>query len=1343
MPIAVGGPTTGGSAAQQTSTKQLVSSLQRLNSNTGQNATLEGYGATGHQGFLDQLKTALGNPAENVLNATIGQAERPWQAILHGAENRNEGLAGILKGAAQGFQGSDTGWSAVPQNSLNVRQAVITPMLTDLATASPAQKQSAEAFAGKAGGLGGAALDLGASAADPANFLGGAGELLKAGKLISNPATRDALRAVAATNPDLAAKVAAVGTKGLAPAEMDAAVSAVRNDAAKAATAPAEKALADAQANHTALLKQSVAGPGPAATLGESVDHAIKTADAIKANADTIKSAAAGLAQAHTTTGAAADAAEAKAFGAPSRLGNTQGSLAQPQGLKFAGRTVLKQSTVADAAGKLASPLGDVLSKIPGSAKAAEVAKSAGETVAGGLKARAATARSLGQVAADTFLNQHASAVTRAAVKSSDLRNAIEHKISKLPKGFDLTNFDENVLTPALETGKHEELAASLRSKGPNPVADLVDLAHGLRVKTAQERRESGALKTSELKINNNKYVPTAAPTKEGQAWLDNRENLAKAHEIMGHTPAHSNGVLRGVQTFARKVPGDTIKERNAYLAEHTGVAKFFPESGLHALLSDAVAAHRETGMSELLHSLTGEVDEHGNQLLHKAVDNSDKIAAETASRKAALAPVNRRIVQLNLSKGVAQEGRQASERGLKASALRIGALQRAVDKAQSLVSKHEGRTIAAGADKRAAGDAGKVSDVAERKLSTVAEVRAQFRELLSDPTLPADVAADLRKEEAAAILEVRKEAEHIASQTAAKGAVAASKGVQQRIGRTGAAAKYEGVLHTAAKAQQARAEKALAKESTRHAKMLTQAPISKAARDAELTQRKAQRDEIKTTSRSKVASLKAEEEAARPAGTAELKVAGGKMGSFYGHPDLISDIEDLEQKAHDPGFAEKVQRYAQDGTQAMKNLTLNLPPFILASNGKNQAGDMIQMIQEGFSDPTAYKPAGRIIKAIVSPNQSLAKTIIKGGTDRAGKTRAEGLEGLSAEDRNTVREMDSVGLLDTGQTKADLSHSPLALTDAEKRKAALDPRNAESIWTRHGAQVRDIQDQVNRIAMFVDGRRKGLSVQAAADQARRGLYDYKDNTKFDAQAKKYILFYSFLKKNVEQQGRAVLTHPARMINVQRAQDQAATVNPDSAGNTVLPGYALKAGQVPLGSVGGIPILGGFQTPQAQAMQSVQPLVDIATAIAAPKKYQTQAGLSGGLGALTQNLGGLLPTVATQLLSETAGKNIVTGAPLSPARSDLYRRNIEAFIPRGSQFRGGLTQTGATGPGTTDAEKTAYILGLLGVSSTAVTPQKSYDEILNRNQQITTAAKAQGIPAASALKKAAVSKAKK
>lgn len=585
-------------AAQSKATAALKQAIVKANAAGGVNPGLLGAGKA--QSVLDQFKSAVaGSPFANVLVTGLNELERPAQAILHGIEGRNGGVTGVLHGALQGLAGSNNGIALNPNNEINLGQAVGVPMFENAGYT----QQQAEAQTGNLGGnLGGIANFAGGTALDPLTYVtAGVGGVAKSG-----------LRAVAAeAGTDTAARVAAQGTKSLAPEE----TSALRM-----------------QLSTTQAAKQwAVQNAGKTTT-----DYADKVLS----------------------------------------------DLHDPQGVKFAGRTVLPTAPLKAGASAAAERTG-----VAGAARAVigtevgQAAKGLGQSLVNVVKPGAQIARSISEGARNATQRVTAAAQHAVGIDTADMGRQGAAAINGVKNPGE---FLKSVVGPALETGTVDSKAAELRAAGQEPEAHLLETFRDVYQQgLTKQRLQAGIVRPSQLH-DMDTHMPMV-PTPDARKYIE--EHPAEA-ERLGYKQ-QANGVLRNAEPAFRKLQLDTVAERNAYMAEKTGVPEFFHADPVHAYSALASQTAHDAVTSSILDGLTKEKFE-GKPLAIRAPDASAKLATIKSSTKESVRQLEKQASAVKRALASEKPKEAVHAFRSKATAGAIEAARKQVDTLESKVEKLE-----------------------------------------------------------------------------------------------------------------------------------------------------------------------------------------------------------------------------------------------------------------------------------------------------------------------------------------------------------------------------------------------------------------------------------------------------------------------------------------------------------------------------------------------------------------------------------------------------------------------------------------------------------------------------
>ena len=89
--------------------------------------------------------------------------------------------------------------------------------------------------------------------------------------------------------------------------------------------------------------------------------------------------------------------------------------------------------------------------------------------------------------------------------------------------------------------------------------------------------------------------------------------------------------------------------------------------------------------------------------------------------------------------------------------------------------------------------------------------------------------------------------------------------------------------------------------------------------------------------------------------------------------------------------------------------------------------------------------------------------------------------------------------------------------------------------WQKTLIESATALDNYWRVSVFIDGLKRGLSPDAAAAMARKTGYDYAALTKFEkAYARRTVMFYSYMRKNMDLFWDTLLTNPERILGQMR-----------------------------------------------------------------------------------------------------------------------------------------------------------------------------------------------------------------
>lgn len=201
---------------------------------------------------------------------------------------------------------------------------------------------------------------------------------------------------------------------------------------------------------------------------------------------------------------------------------------------------------------------------------------------------------------------------------------------------------------------------------------------------------------------------------------------------------------------------------------------------------------------------------------------------------------------------------------------------------------------------------------------------------------------------------------------------------------------------------------------------------------------------------------------------------------------------------------------------------------YLPAGRHENNARNLVDYIRNPLGELIqdtryAYKQGGR--KAAV-------KQVFKGGINELGET---------ATDLNpfgTRGGFDPLGA-STRKTSVDKFGRPVKGADLYTA-----PTTTNAIY-KAGSNANDYVEWMNRVAPYIAMRKAGWSPAMAARKVRQVQFDYREMSTFEQRvAKKLVPFYSYTRKNLEQQVRLLMENPggrtAQTIRAEKVANQEA-----------------------------------------------------------------------------------------------------------------------------------------------------------------------------------------------------------
>lgn len=165
----------------------------------------------------------------------------------------------------------------------------------------------------------------------------------------------------------------------------------------------------------------------------------------------------------------------------------------------------------------------------------------------------------------------------------------------------------------------------------------------------------------------------------------------------------------------------------------------------------------------------------------------------------------------------------------------------------------------------------------------------------------------------------------------------------------------------------------------------------------------------------------------------------------------------------------------------------------------------------------------------------------------------------------NLEKDMKELGVLNRGFYAAEVETS-------------LESEIGKTIWTlpffggdrnallRAGQAFGTLAENHRRVAMYFDGLEKGLSPRAAAMRTKQFMFDFTELTGFERNVMRRLFpFYSWTRKNIPLQIRALLTRPGRFAALNKASESAERgIFPEPPNDNDLPPWMKDMAPVPV-----------------------------------------------------------------------------------------------------------------------------------------------------------------------------------
>lgn len=365
---------------------------------------------------------------------------------------------------------------------------------------------------------------------------------------------------------------------------------------------------------------------------------------------------------------------------------------------------------------------------------------------------------------------------------------------------------------------------------------------------------------------------------------------------------------------------------------------------------------------------------------------------------------------------------------------------------------------------------------------------------------------------------------------------------------------------------------------------IISSVPEAYARREYQIVRDKIIKDSLETITGRYGKQFASEEEAFK-AGYSALREKG-QFGKVVGY--VKSEDKKFIDQLFNPEFA-TIDKIAKATGFDWFNRTWKtaVTKYFPAFHVRNWASGVIQnyeVIGKDALNPLVHKAARDVMRKL--GNKSAPSLMKIGGKTYKAEKLAKVFEGKFGKSdwRMIADVMDGIS-----DTRAGLKLKSKARQTVEKA----------NLLGRGGEWAGEFVEQQQKMVAFLGSLKQGKGIKEALEQAERAGFDYGKVTPFEAKVlRRLIPFYTFTRKNLELQGRTLLTHPERISNVNKSINAVSTgmggEKPSEQDLAGLPDY-LQQGFIAKGSATGEKFdqygrpqfTTGFGTPMEQAGQTV------------------------------------------------------------------------------------------------------------------------------------------------------------
>ncbi len=273
---------------------------------------------------------------------------------------------------------------------------------------------------------------------------------------------------------------------------------------------------------------------------------------------------------------------------------------------------------------------------------------------------------------------------------------------------------------------------------------------------------------------------------------------------------------------------------------------------------------------------------------------------------------------------------------------------------------------------------------------------------------------------------------------------------------------------------------------------------------------------------------------------------------------NVYQRIQGTFSAMQDPQQLKSLTDLIDSGTNLWKALTLS------GMTGSrwiilNVTGDMFNMWMNGFHDPAALLQGFKAMMSGAVPRDAMESTLAKlepGILERMGQRAASALGGAETMIDNAVE-----GRMSLAQVRRryleDSSGAPIS-ADFNLRESLggepagwlkkvrpVNPLSQSFLPVKTARGMMDWIQQVEELAMIIDGLKKGMSWPEAYRRMRQSLFDYGDITSTEKTIRRYFVpFYTWTSRNLRLQLQQLLEQPGKAAAVSKFVSSAEAAAP-------------------------------------------------------------------------------------------------------------------------------------------------------------------------------------------------------